>query len=385
MEPWEARVYLISILRSIQMASLLVVFPIMAARDHISPFMIGLLVAGSVLLSVVYTFYLSRYAALAGFRVVSILIGFLWVIMGLFGYFTHGFLGFYGAALLGFLPPSGGGFLHALEEGMLGHSQPSRRNKVYAQYGLFSSVAFSLAVLVSGPLFSSATGLHILWGIITILGVLVILLSVGLQNIHAEVEQQEKQGLHESKALVYRLAGLFVADSLGSGLVTAPLIIYWLHVNDHMTPTELSVLFFAMGLLEAISFPVAEWISRKVGLVNTAVFTHIPSSVFLLFLPWAHAAWLASLLLLARAFLVEMDVPTRQAYIAAVVKPEERAQAAGVTTMGKLLGRAIGPVLGGYALSVSAIFPFVGAAVVKISYDLALWTSFRHVPTRQED
>jgi Na+/melibiose symporter-like transporter len=189
-------------------------------------------------------------------------------------------------------------------------------------------------------------------------------------------------GLHRSRDAMLKMAGLFVADSFGSGVVTTALLVYWLHSRLGMDDASLALLFAGVSVASTLSFPLAVPLARRMGLINTAVWTHIPSSLCLAAVPLVGSATPAAVLLLVRGLLVQMDVPTRQAYIASVVDSDERAAAAGLTSLGQQVGAFAGPAVGGYALAAGAAVPFLLAAGVKIAYDLTLWQLFRRVPAR---
>ncbi|MDA8391720.1 MAG: MFS transporter, partial [Actinomycetota bacterium] len=186
-----------------------------------------------------------------------------------------------------------------------------------------------------------------------------------------------------SKPLVKRLALLFVLDSSGSGIAANTLVVYWLHADMGFSTGQLAVLMFAVDMLSAISAPLAVAVSKRAGLLRTAVFSHIPSSILLMAIPLAPGGAAAAALLLARALLVEMDVPTRQAYMSAVVAPEERQAAAAYVSRGKQLGRATGPLVGGFSFAEIGSGVFAVGGAVKIAYDLMLWRSFRTVKMQE--
>jgi predicted MFS family arabinose efflux permease len=165
-------------------------------------------------------------------------------------------------------------------------------------------------------------------------------------------------------------------------MVTTTLLTYFLHTRFGLGAVTIALVLFASRLMATVSYPLAVRLGRRIGMINTAVWTHIPSSMFLMAVPLMPSAGPAVVLLLARALLVQMDVPTRQAFIASVVDPEERAAAAGVTTMGYQVGQLAGPAVGGITLVAGALGTFFLAGGIKIAYDLTLWQLFRHVKPR---
>lgn len=395
-------------IRSLADGYWLIAFALYIEHFRLGALGIGLFAALSVVLGIVYTSLFTRLASRYGSRPFLMLSAGLMVASGALFASASTPWQVALAALCGFAPPSGGLFMNALEEGILAHSPAVKRTRVFATYGFLGTAAGAVGALAVGlPVWlgeGAALSFHIqqimLW-LYTAVSAIAFVLAFLVQDppiehvLHQEVAAirvdlescgswASKHGLGQSKAIVYRLAALFMADSMGSGMVATPLLVFWLHHQFGMKPLALADLFFGIEVLSAISFPLAEWISRYIGLLNTAVFTHIPSSVLLMLVPFSPNPATAAALLLARGLLVEMDVPTRQSYIAAVVLPGERKSAAGVTSIGKQAGRAIGPVVGGAMLSTAgAILPFWLGGAVKIAYDLTLWASFRRVPVRE--
>jgi len=191
--------------------------------------------------------------------------------------------------------------------------------------------------------------------------------------------------LRQSKKIVYTLAALFSLDSLGGGFVVQSMLALWLFERFHLAAAVAGTIFFWTGVLSALSYPLAVRISRRIGLVNTMVFTHLPANVFLVLVPFMPTLGTAIALLLARSALSQMDVPTRSSYVMAVVPPSERAAAASVTTVPRSLASAAGPVFAGYLLSVSTFgWPLVVAGSLKAIYDLLLLTMFRKIRPPEE-
>lgn len=186
-------------------------------------------------------------------------------------------------------------------------------------------------------------------------------------------------GLGPSKPTIVRLAGLFAVDSFGGGFVVQAFIAYWLTTRFGASIGVLGVLFFAVGILQAVSFLCAPLLARRYGLLNTMVFTHLPSNMLLAAMAFAPSLPVAVTLLLARVTLSQMDVPTRQAYVMALVEPDERTAAAAYTNTARYVVRPIGPLLAGAASSIALGLPFLLAGGIKGIYDVILWRWFRSV------
>jgi MFS family permease len=195
----------------------------------------------------------------------------------------------------------------------------------------------------------------------------------------------EHRALGPSRPRVLRLSTLFATDSFGGGFVVQSFIAYWLTVRFGATVGTLGVVFCAVGLLQTASMLVAPRLAERYGLLSTMVFTHLPSNVLLAALAFAPNFRLAVVLLLARVALSQMDVPTRQAYVMALVEPAERTAAAAYTNTARYVVRPVGPALAGASQSVALGAPFLIAGVVKGAYDLVLWRWFRTVELPAEE
>lgn len=202
---------------------------------------------------------------------------------------------------------------------------------------------------------------------------------------HTDVIRHISAPLQQSKHIVYKLAALFSIDAFAGGFVVQSLLALWLFERFGMSLSAAGVFFFWSGVLSAFSFPVAAWLSRRIGLVNTMVFTHMPSSICLILAAIAPTLPLALTLLLVRSALSQMDVPTRSSYVMAVVTAPERAAAASFTSVPRSLAAAASPALAGalFAASYKA-WPLIICGALKIAYDLLLLVQFRHVKPPEE-
>src|SRR3990172_7154580 len=190
--------------------------------------------------------------------------------------------------------------------------------------------------------------------------------------------KKSRLGLHLSGGVVLRLSALFALDWLGGGFVVQSLLAYWFHLRFGTGPASLGAIFFGANLLAGFSALLAARIASRIGLVRTMVFTHLPSNALLLLVPLMPTAELAILVLLVRYSISQMDVPTRQSYVMAMVRPEERSAAAGVTGVARSTGASISPLLGALCLASAGWMsvPFYLAGSLKILYDLLLYRSF---------
>jgi MFS family permease len=298
------------------------------------------------------------------------------------------------AATLGVLSPSGsevGPFL-PIEQASLTEVTPSaRRTGIYAWYNLVGSIATATGALVSGLIVGSLQGAG--WTALdayraVLVGYAVIGLAIVpiVRSVSTAVEVPpvdtsiaRRFGLHRSRGTVGRLSALFALDAFGGGLIIQSLLAFWFHQRFGVPVEVLGAIFFGANILAAVSALAAARIAARIGLINTMVFTHLPSNVLLMLVPLMPTVELAILVLLARFSISQMDVPTRQSYTMAVVDPDERSAAAGVTGIARTTGAALSPLIAAplFAVPGLASVPFFLAGGLKIVYDLALWRAFR--------
>lgn len=291
-------------------------------------------------------------------------------------------------AFVGTLNPSSGDvsvFL-PLEHSRLSQiAEGDARTRLFARYSLTGALCAALGALAAAvPDALTALGVDRL---MALRGMFVAYAGVGavLWLLYSRLPQRQADGqvvapapLGPSRGTVVKLAGLFSVDAFAGGLVVNSLLALWLFERFGLSLASVGVLFFCTSLLGALSQLAAPWAARRIGLLNTMVFTHIPSSLFLILAAFAPSLPLALGLLLLRAALSQMDVPTRAAYVMAVVTPPERAAAASFTAVPRSLAAAISPTLGGALFAAGWLAaPLVACGCLKIAYDLALWRAFR--------
>ncbi len=305
-------------------------------------------------------------------------------------------------ATIGVISPSGsevGPFL-AIEQAALAQTiPPAKRTAVFAWYGLAGSMATALGALVGGVAADLGRRLgaeplaryRVVLVAYAVFGVALAAIFARLsRTVEAPVPSSAVRpgllGLHRSRGVVLRLSALFGIDAFAGGFIVQSLVAYWFRVRFGTDDVSLGAIFFASNALAGLSALAASAIASRIGLVNTMVFTHIPSSVLLVIVPLMPVAPLAIALWLLRACISQMDVPTRQSYTLAVVEPDERAAAAGVTGVARTIGASGSPALSGILMSHPGLFavPFFLAGGLKILYDLLLLARFRRVRPKEE-
>jgi len=307
------------------------------------------------------------------------------------------------AATVGVVSPSGnevGPFL-AVEQASLAQTISDRvRTRVFGWFNLTGSFATALGALTGGALAAAliTTGMAPAGAyrmVIACYAVLGLVLAGLFLRVSPAVEVpapadtsiSRRLGLHRSRGMVARLSALFALDAFGGGLVVQSLIAYWFHVRFGADPALIGGIMFGANILAGVSALAAARIAEAIGLIETMVFTHLPSNVLLIAVPLMPTLPLAIAVLLARFSISQMDVPTRQSYTMAVVAPDERSAAAGVTGIARSIGASLAPLIAAplFASAALAAVPFVLAGGLKIGYDVLLFRSFRGVgPTVPE-
>jgi MFS family permease len=296
-------------------------------------------------------------------------------------------------AFAGTINPSTGdiGVLVPLEHAMLAHGvSDSERTRTFARYSLIGALSMAAGSLAAAlPDFlvlidvSRLSTFKLMFYAYAAFGALGVLLYRRLP--HVVMEERPSAPLGPSRIVVYKLAALFSLDAFAGGFVVQSLLALWLFERFDLSLSAASLFFFWATTLSAFSYPVAAWLARRIGLINTMVYTHIPSSLFLIFAAFSPNLFVALALLLIRAALSQMDVPTRTSYVMAVVTPGERTAAASVTAVPRSLASAISPAMTGALLATPfSGLPLIVCGVLKIVYDVALLYTFRHVKPPEE-
>lgn len=369
--------------------------PLLAARGF-GPAAIGGIFTASLVGGAVMTVVLTAVADRVGRRRVQIVGAGLMTLAAIVFAETDRWFWLVAAAVLGTISPSGkdvGPFL-AVEQAMLPNTTTDRhRTSVFARYNLVGSLAGAFGALAAGApgllgLAPDQSYRLLLWDYAAA-GLLLLGLFAGLS---AQVEAApavpgapRSVGVRRSRGTVARLSLLFAVDAFAGGFVVQSLVAYWFALRYGADTEVLAGIFFGTNLLAAFSFLAAAPLARWIGLLNTMVFTHLPSNVLLILVPLMPTFPLAVAALLARHLLSQLDVPTRQSYTMAVVEPDERAAAAGVMAVARNAAAAVSPALAGPMLAVPALgLPFLVAGGLKIVYDVALLLSFRGVRPPEE-
>jgi len=415
------------ILRTFAYGFLSIIISIYLKLIGFDGFLIGLILTSTLINSVIFTLVASFYADRIGRRKMLVIYALLMAISGVIFFVTSNYIALIVAGLIGTINVTGtetGAFL-SIEQAMLPQTVEDikKRNTLFAFYNMVGTFAMSAGVLVSGLPgiiqhqfgLSEIRSISPLFLLYSILGVAVLatylLLSkkvelkgkadkeakaqVQVQGGDLESDEKKKPRILRplmqtlspaSKKIVGKLSGLFAIDSFGGGFVIQSIVSLWFFTKFGADLTLLSYIFSIAGVLTAFSFLASAKIADRIGLINTMVFTHIPSNILLILVAFSPTLPIAVAFYLARMALSQMDVPTRQSYIVAVVKEDERTAAAGITNISRNITQAISPFIAGSILqSVSLLFaPFLLGGLLKIIYDIALFFSFKNTKPSDE-
>ena len=384
-----------------------VVLVLYLTQAGLSETQIGLLLTLTLIGDTIISLWITTNADRIGRRRMLIAGAFLMVFAGVLFALTRNFIFLLIAATIGVISPSGyevGPFL-SIEQAALSQILPDdKRTHIFAWYNLVGSFATALGALGGGGLVQALqdTGVSplgsyrvIVIGYATIgaiLGGLFTRLSPGVEIQAGGAPPQPTSafrtrfGLHRSQGVVLKLSALFSIDAFAGGFVLQSILAYWFHVRFNVQPAILGSIFFGANILAGLSALSAAWVASKIGLIRTMVFTHIPSNILLILVPLMPNLPLAIAVLLLRFSISQMDVPTRQSYTMAVVAPDERSAAAGITGIARTTGASLSPVFTGPLLANAALMnvPFFLSGGLKIIYDLLLYRSFKAIKPPEE-
>jgi len=362
----------------------------------LTPFEVGVIATATLLGSGMLTLWVGHHAFRFRYRSLLLAATALMAATGFAFAIARDFWPLLLIATIGTLNPSSGdvSIFLPLEQALLARLASARaRTAVFARYSLVGALAGACGALFAGfpemlqslARIEALAALKWMFALYGALGLVAAAVYRKLPRTAAVETEAENAPLHRSKRIVYTLAALFSLDSFGSGFIVQSLLALWLFQKFHLSVAVAGSIFFWTGTVSALSYLVAVRIASRFGLINTMVFTHLPSSALLIAVAFAPNLGWAIALLLLRSALSQMDVPTRNSYVMAVVSAGERAAAASVTAVAKSFSSSIGPLFAGYLLGASAFgWPLVIGGSIKIVYDLLLLATFRSVRPPEE-
>ena len=382
--------------------------------------LIGLILTFTLINSVIFTLLATIYADKIGRKKILIVYAGLMSISGIIFFVSNNYILLIISALIGTINVTGsetGSFL-SLEQAILPQTikEIKKRNTLFGIYNMVGTFAMSAGVLLSGLpnviqyyyQLNNVQSIKPLFLIYAILGFVVLLIYLNLSSKieierlyhHKDDEKRQKKTTTiknetkstaktlspKSKEIITKLSALFAIDSFAGGFVIQSIVSLWFFTKFNVDLTILSYIFSIAGVLTAFSFIISTKIADRIGLINTMVFTHIPSNILIILVAFAPSFHLAIVLYLARMGLSQMDVPARQSYIVAVVNEDERTAAAGITNISRNVAQAVSPSIAGYILqSVSFLAaPFLLGGLLKIVYDVLLYVNFKKIKPPEE-
>jgi len=382
-----------------------VILVLYLAQVGLSTPQIGLLLTLTLIGDTAISLFLTTRADRIGRRRMLLAGAALMVFAGAFFAVTKNYMWLVITATIGVISPSGnevGPFL-SIEQAALAQLLPAtRRTQVFAWYNLVGSFSTALGALSGGILAQVLRNMGfapldsyraVILGYAGIGFVLIFLFTRLSDQVEVPPAQSfsvssksSRWGLTRSGKAVFKLSVLFSLDAFAGGFVIQSIVAYWFHVRFGVEPAVLGAIFFGANILAGISALSAAWIARRIGLINTMVFSHLPSNILLILVPFMPSLGLAIAFLLLRFSISQMDVPTRQSYTMAVVDPEERSAAAGITGVARTLGASLAPVFAGILLSSTGLIglPFIISGGLKIIYDVGLYWNFRSLKPPEE-
>lgn len=367
-----------------------------------SEILIGIVLTATLVNSVIFNLVSSVYADRIGRRKFLILYAVLMIISALIFFLTNNYVALIIAALIGTINVTGsevGAFL-SLEQAILPQTvnNERKRTSIFAIYNMVGTFAMSGGVLLSGlpHVFSQQFGLDQISSIKILflayaacaLGALAIYLvlspKIEINTTTPKTDSSFRDISPKSRSIITKMSSLFAVDSFAGGFVIQSIVSFWFYTKFGADLSTLSYIFTIAGILTALSYLLASKVASKIGLVNTMVYTHIPSNIFLILVAFAPSFPLAIGLYLARMSISQMDVPTRQSYLMAVVSEKERVAAAGITNTSRNIAQAVSPSLAGMILGSLLSAPFIIGGVLKIAYDIGIFLNFRKIKPPEE-
>ena len=388
-------IYVARALRDFGDGFVAVLLPIYLTTIGLGAFEVGVVASASLLGSALMTLGIGMLGAKVDQRRLLMIASGLMIATGVAFALSSTYAVILLIAFLGTINPSAGSVsvFVPLEHTILSRAAADHdRTRMFARYSLIGAMAAAVGALASGSpdllanlgvtQATALKGMFLLYAVLGLAG------GVAYAQIPADTTPHDEKpisALGPSRRIVYKMAALFSIDAFAGGFAVQSLVALWLFDKFGLSLAAAGLFFFWSGVLAAFSFPVAAWLARRIGLVNTMVFTHIPSSLCLILAAVAPRLDLALALLLVRAALSQMDVPTRSSYVMAVVTPPERPAAASVTSVPRSLAAAASPAIAGalFAAGLDA-WPLIICGVLKIAYDLGLLWTFRHVRPPEE-
>jgi len=382
-------------LRTFAYAFVSIVLPIFLVQSGYSETFVGIVLTITILANVLFNVLVTLYIGRVGERTFLIALALVMALSGALFAWSPNAVVVVAAALLGAISVTGTetGHFQSIEQSIISNDVAARdRTSKLAYYNVAGYAAMAIGSLFSGlPERLSSLGIDMRVVLYAYSGVAVAIAVLYLLMPDVRVEGRSKVGgwsslAPESRRTVTKLSALFSVDAFGGGFVLQSLLTLWFYSRWHLDLKSLSLLFFASGVITAVSIFLAPVVARRIGLLRTMVFTHLASSVFLVCIPLSPSMYGAVGLLFCRQSISQMDVPTRQSYTMAIVRPEDRASVAALTNIPRTVAQGLSPSLSSYLIGAAQWgLPFFIGGGVKMAYDVAIYATFKDVKPPEEE
>ncbi|MEJ2293755.1 MAG: MFS transporter, partial [Candidatus Lokiarchaeota archaeon] len=369
-----------------------IILPIYLLSEGYNAIFIGIIVSLMIISNIPFNIILTLVIKRLGRRLMLVLLSSLMIISALLFLWDFNAIVIIIASLIGLLSANGTetGPFQSIEQALLSESVESdRRTNIFSVYNLIGYSSMALGTFFSGlPDYLLNIGLTLSFGFIVyaIIGAIQMIIYLSFKNLDDMFDKTDKMLLHsQTRKTVLKLSSLFSIDAFGGGFIVQTLLATWFFLRFNTDLASLSIIFSIANVITAISIVIAPVIAKRIGLLKTMVITHIPSNIFLILVPFAPSLLYAATFLFLRQSISQMDVPTRQSYVNAIIQPEDRASTAAITNTVRTLSSSISPPIATSLIDLgNFVLPFVFGGSIKIVYDVAVYLTFRKIKPPEE-
>jgi len=388
----QGKVMLTKFLRVFVSSLISIILPVYLLMDNWDIGFVGLITSLTILSAIPFNILVTYYIRRIGERRLLVVLSALMALSGVLFAWKQNYMVLIFAAVIGLVSANGTetGPFQSIEQAILsGMADEKGRTKMFSYYNLIGYTAMSLGSLFSGlPDYLSGLGvdMRVPFYIYTVAAVVQGLVYLTMGELDGMCGEDARSVMSpKDRKTVGKLSALFSVDAFGGGFIIKNLLTTWFYLKYGMRLEELAVIFFVADIITAISIVLSPYVAKRLGLLNTMVLTHFLSNVFLIIVPFAPTALLSVAFLFVRQTVSQMDVPARQSYVMAIVKKDDRAQAAAITNTSRTVAQSMSPPISTQLMTVGAYtFPFVFGGGFKIAYDLAIYLEFRKIKPPEE-
>ena len=386
------KIMIVKFLRVFGSSLMSIILPIFLLSEGYNAIFIGIIVSLMIISNIPFNIVLTLVIKRLGRRLMLVLLSSLMIISALLFLWDINTVVIIIAALIGLLSAKGTetGPFQSIEQALLSESVESdKRTNIFSVYNLVGYSSMALGTFFSGlPDYLLNIGLTLSFGFIVyaIIGLIQMIIYLSFKNLDDMFDKTDKMILHsQTRKMVLKLSSLFSIDAFGGGFIVQTLLATWFFLRFNTDLASLSIIFSIANVITAISIVLAPVLAKRIGLLKTMVITHIPSNIFLILVPFAPSLLYAAIFLFLRQSISQMDVPTRQSYVNAIIQPEDRASTAAITNTVRTLSSSISPPIATSLIDLgNFVLPFVFGGSIKIVYDVAVYFTFRKIKPPEE-